>query len=84
MLNGEEDKVTRFFLEEWFRSKVAFCLGGLVFQYFTLWGWGLLGFSRRTSGVGEKFVPVIAIAAYDIGDLTEGLVRDNVVERHGG
>jgi hypothetical protein len=37
VLNGEEDKVMGIPLEEWFRSKAAFSLGGLVFQYFASW-----------------------------------------------
>ncbi len=31
VLNGEEDKVMGICLEEWFRSKAAFGVGGLVF-----------------------------------------------------
>jgi hypothetical protein len=52
VLNGEEDKVMGIPLEEWFRSKVAFGLGGLVFQYFASWRWGLFSFPYKTSGVG--------------------------------
>ncbi len=70
-------------LEKWFRSKAAFGLGSLVFQYFVLRRWGLLGFPNGASGVGAKFVPVVAVVTYEIGDLMEGLVCDNMVEQHG-
>ncbi len=33
--------------------------------------------------VGAEFVPVIAVVANEVGDLTEGLVRDNVLDGHG-
>ena len=37
VLNGEEDEAMGICLVEWFRSKAAFGLGGLVFQYFASW-----------------------------------------------
>jgi hypothetical protein len=33
-------------------------------------------------GVIAEFVPVIAIITNEVGDLTEGLVRDNMFEGH--
>ena len=32
----------------------------------------------------SRFVPVVVVVAYEFGDLTEGLVHDNVAEQHGG
>ncbi len=34
------------------------------------------------SCVGAEFVPVIAVVADEVGDLTESLVRDGVLEGH--
>ncbi len=33
--------------------------------------------------VGAEFVPVIAVVANEVGDLTEGLVCDSVLDGHG-
>ncbi len=33
--------------------------------------------------VGAEFVPVVAVVANEVGDLTESLVRDNMLDGHG-
>jgi hypothetical protein len=33
-------------------------------------------------GIVAEFVPVIAVITNEVGDLAEGLVSDNVFERH--
>jgi hypothetical protein len=33
--------------------------------------------------VGAEFVSVISVVANEVGDLTEGLVRDNMLDGHG-
>ena len=38
---------------------------------------------RRAGGIVAEFVPVIAVITNEVGDLAEGLVRDNMFERHG-
>jgi hypothetical protein len=61
VFNGEEDKVMGILLEEWFRSKAVFGLGGLVFHYFASWRWGLLSFPCGTSGVGADLSQLLLL-----------------------
>jgi hypothetical protein len=37
---------------------------------------------RRAGGIVAEFFPVIAVITNEVGDLPEGLVHDNVFERH--
>jgi hypothetical protein len=56
---------------------------GLVFRQLLRWGGSFLGFPRCMGCVGAEFVPVIAVVANEVGDLTEGLVCDGVLDGHG-
>ncbi len=84
MLNGEESKAMRVCVEEWFWSKVAFGLGNLVFQFLAPRWWSFLCFHCRAGGGHAEHAPVIAVVTNEVGDFTEGLVGNNMLERHGG
>jgi hypothetical protein len=47
------------------------------------WGGSFPGFPRGMGCVGAEFIPVIVVVANEVGDLTEGLVHDNVLDGHG-
>jgi hypothetical protein len=63
---------------------MSFGFGGLVLQYFALRQQRFLGLPCGTGIVLAEFVPIIAIVPDEVHDLTEGLVRYDVFERHGG
>ena len=69
--------------------------GGVVQEQGSLWSWrpcvsllcvlavGASQLSLRNKWCWSRFVPVVVVVAYEFGDLTEGLVPDNVAEQHG-
>jgi len=86
MLDGEEEKTMGIFLKEWLRGKVSLYFSFLVAGYF--FGRRRRRFDgfprgRRVSGGGAKLFPVVAVVTDELRDLAEGLVRDDVLERHG-
>ncbi len=41
-----------------------------------------LGLPRGMGCLGAEFVPVVSVVADEVGDFTESLIRDGVLERH--
>ena len=83
VLDGEEDKRMGIHLDKWLSSDFACSFGGLVVQDLTARGWWRFnGFLRirRAGSIVSKFIPVIATD--EVGDLAEGLVRDDVFKGH--
>ncbi len=82
MLDGEEDKVMRIFLKEWFGGKMALYFGFFVTRYFFgRWrGFGGFHCGQRVSGsLSTEAFPVVIVVTDEVYDLAEGLVRDDVL-----
>jgi hypothetical protein len=56
---------------------------GLVFCWLLGWGGCFLSFPRGMGCVSAEFVPIVALVANEVGDLTEGLVHDGMLDGHG-
>jgi hypothetical protein len=84
MLDGEENKVVRVCVEEWFWSKAAFSLCNLVLEFLAPRWWSFLCFRCRAGGVHAELVPVVAVVMNEVGGFAEGLVGNNVLEQHDG
>ena len=69
--------------EKQFGGKESFGFGGLVFQWWVERGDGSCRFPCSACRVGAEFIPVITVVANEVGDFEEGLVRYDVLERHG-
>ncbi len=61
---------------------MAFSLGNLVFRFLALRWWIFLCFCCRAGGVHAELVPVTPVVANKVGDFAEGLVGNNMFERH--
>ena len=83
MLDGEENKMMGFCSEKWFGGKESFGIGGLVFQWWIERGDGGCGFPCSACCVDAEFVPVVTVVVNEVGNFAEGLVRYDVLARHG-
>ncbi len=85
MLDGEEDKAMWILLKEWLGGKMALYFGFFVTRYFSGRRLTFGGFphGRRVGGDPAEVFPVVAVVTDEVCDLTEGLVRDDVLEGHG-
>jgi hypothetical protein len=64
------------------REKESFAFGNFVFRLFFGWVGSFLGLPCGKCCPGPEFVPVVSIVADEVGDFTEGLIRDSLLEGH--
>ena len=83
MLDGEENKTVGVCSEKRFGGKESFCFGDLVFRWWIERGDGGCGFPCSACCVDADFVPVVTVVANEVGGFAEGLVRYDVLARHG-